>query len=143
MCLSPLVFIIPLPFSWQDLFLTANKAPPDPDGPMMHMQELCKHVSKIIDVTVDCCNIAACNEIVDHLKGIIFQAEQIAGEVAIYLQLNRESHVLLNKTFVRFKTCLNAIPMDKHGKYQLPPFYEDAIHCSFHKHGYTFPPPSR
>jgi len=119
-CLSPLVFIVPLPFGWQDSFLMA-KVWPNPNRPMMHMQELPKHVSAIIDVMVDCCNIAACNEIADHLKGIIFQeVEQIAGEVAVYQQLNRESHhVLLSETFLQFKTCSNAIPIDKWGKYEL------------------------
>ena len=72
---------------------------------MMCMKELCKYVSAIIDITVDCCNIAACNEIANHLKGIIFQAEQIAGKFAVYQQLDRESHVLLNESFRQFKTC--------------------------------------
>ena len=108
----------------------------------MHMQELPKHVSAIIDVMVDCCNIAACNEIADHLKGIIFQeVEQIAGEVAVYQQLNRESHhVLLSETFLQFKTCSNAIPIDKWGKYELLHFYKDAMCQSFHEHGYVFLP---
>jgi len=88
----------------------------------------------------DCLNIGACNAIVDHLKNILLHVEQIASEVAIYQQYDRESHVLLNKTFLWFKTCLNAIPVDKWGKYELPYFYTDAIHRSFQNHGYVFIP---